>query len=214
MWKSRFLFFFSIMSFFACTKSNEVHFYGRISVDCNNQGVPNVSITIQRVFDTGMHDYSTVGYAITDMNGNYSVIEDVKQEGGFMYYAISVHNAPGSIPKIDAEVTSGNNSGNVEINYQSFEKKHFSFHVKNTNSFNGADHFNFLSINRYPDLSRYDTLFRNLHGSNVDTVINSTLFYQVTNCIYSFTKNNQTTSIDTAISHPGCSDTLKLDIFY
>ena len=209
----------SILFSLSCAKSNEdqgneVHFYGRITLDCNSIGIPNVSVSIHRYYDTGQHQAETVAFGVTDNNGYFSVKEDVMQSGSFERYEMHANAVETALyPEIYGSVISHSNSEEIEFNLQVQSFKLYEFHVKNINPVNNFDKLNYLLVCWNQNLSN-DTVIKNLNGTNVDTVIYVNYFYSITNGIFSYTKNNQSFSIDTAIAHSGCNDTLKLNVFY
>ncbi len=202
--------------FVSCTKTiDDVHFHGKITLDCNNQlPAKNVTVTIYRYFDRGLHDAVLIGKTTTDNNGNYFMITDVEQKGKFEYYGLNVF-APGTIiyPEYFCYAQTNVNSTNIEMNCQAKPLKVFGFHIKNASPFNTFDVFNSLIIFRESTFY-VDTVLHNIFGTNVDTTLylsrQSPLKFK-----YSFTKNSILTSTpDTTISNWGCLDTLIVNLRY
>jgi hypothetical protein len=198
--------------FVSCTKTkNNVHFNGKITIDCNNhQPVANATITIERYYDTGTQDASNVGTTLTDNDGYYSLVTDVKQKGGFEHYRIIIDAAD-----FTGTETSNNNSDNVEINYEHEPQKTYKFHLKNTSPFNSSDilhYFVILGSGNYQFIT--DTIVTKLIGTSVDTIILIKKNYQISYS-FSFTKNNTlTTNPTVTISNASCSDTTQINTFY
>jgi hypothetical protein len=202
--------------FASCTKTKEdVHFHGRITLDCNNNlPVKNASVDIFRYYDTGMEEVQFIGTALTDDSGYYSLIADVKQKGVFMYYGIYILSKDSLYPISGGNTESNDNSTNVEINFQSDREKTYGFHIKNTVPFDNNDVFDSLLISRSDSPGSFHNYFGNLIGSNVDTTFYT---HSTTQIVYKylFKKNNITmTSSETTISNLNCLDTLNINIFY
>lgn len=209
----------------SCTKTtHDVHFHGRITLDCNNQiPVKNCNVYIMREYDTGTHHSQTIGSTLTDNDGYYSMITNVKQKGSFMHYVYSFSSGDGnpasSSPQFNGFAESSDNDKDIEVNLNAERNKAYKFHIKNVSPVNSGDVFNSLIVshlnaNNYPlfDL----TNISNLIGTNVDTTIFQ--FYTNQDLIhykYSYTKNGVITSVPpVALSVPNCLDTVNVDIFY
>lgn len=202
--------------FSSCTKTKDgVHFHGRITLDCNNsQPASNVTVFIKRFFDRGVQDANDVGTTVTDNDGYYSLIADVKQEGNFEHYELSGGSAKtSSLPAFNFVAQSYDNSDNVEINCEAQTTKTGSFHIKNTTPYSSSDILNSLIIYWNNGINS-DTIVKSLVGTNVDTTVFSIYESQIT-YRYSFTKNNVLTQVpDTTILDPNCLDSLSINVFY
>jgi hypothetical protein len=187
----------------SCTKTETRHFHGRVYY-CDNTPKANTSITIYREFDTGMEYAEAVGGCITDANGYYSFIAEVKLKGSLKYYKIDIGHF-GCINNHEQQ--------DIEINCELSFKKNYLFHIKNIQPFNNNDTFDSLLIIPGSDTSFFQFVCGNLNGQNIDTIINIS-----TNNLWriktSFTKNGiRTANIDT-LDIPNCKDTLITNIFY
>lgn len=199
----------------SCTKSSEIHFHGRISVECNNAPVSNAAITIHRYYDDAQHQGQTVGFVNTQSDGTYSLITDVEQKCSFMNYGLTIHaDATANYQEINAHFYSDDEYGDdIITNYIAKFEKDFFFHIKNSNPISSNDNLNYLFVDRGNNYSANDTLVVNLTGISIDTTIQMSYFI-LENIYYSFTKNGLTTLDSQEIHHSDCSDTLNLDILY
>lgn len=194
--------------FVSCTKTREVHFKGRVTMECNNQPVKGVGISFHRYYDDGMMQGETIGYTNTDNDGYYSYITDVGQydDVGITIAALANSEHP--------EIYFHSYSINPHFDYQARFRKIFFFHIKNSNPNSNSDLFNFLIVNAsYDDIVKYDTLISNLIGTSVDTLINMQ-YFNFSGISYSFTKNGTLQNIDSLFSHSGCFDTLLVNVYY
>ncbi len=209
----------------SCTKTAQgVHFHGRITLDCNNQiPVKNVMLSITRVYDTGVHQYDAVGNIVTDNNGYYSLITDVKQPGGFMYYVFNFNtnnvSSATSSPEFYGGARSYDNDKDIEVNVFAERSKAYKFHIKNVSPVNSGDILNSLIVSHlnYNNQPLVDfTNISNLAGTNVDTIIYQFYSnYSANSYKYSYIKNGILTSVpyDT-LAVPNCLDTATVNVFY
>lgn len=206
----------------SCTKTTQgVHFHGRITFGCNNQiPIKNCMVGIGREYDTGTHQWQSIGSAVTDNNGYYSLITNVKQNGSFMSYDYGFGNpgAPGtyysSSPQFWGGGESNDNDKDIEVNISAAGTKAYKFHIKNVSPVNSGDNLNSLIISNssFYELSNIS----NLIGANVDTTFYQFYFIQDNiNYKYSYTKNGVLTSVPSVtITAPICLDTVSVNIFY
>lgn len=210
----------------SCTKTtHDVHFHGRITLDCNNQiAIKNCNVYISREYDTGTHHSQSVGTTLTDNDGYYSMITNVKQKGSFMHYVYSFSssvdgNPASSFPQFNGFAESSDNDKDIEVNLNAERSKAYKFHIKNVSPVNSGDIFNSLIVSHlnYYNYPLFDlTNIANLLGINVDTTIYQFYLNQpLINYKYSYTKNGVLTSVTpVALAVPNCLDTVSVNIFY
>ena len=191
-----------------------IHFHGKITYNCNQEPLRNTYLAIYREFDTGTLNADFVTGCLTDENGFYSKMSEVKLRGSLVHYDIIVK---GNSPFLGSQgfCTSGKVSDDIEINCELKPRKAYSFHIKNVSPFNNLDLFNTLTIS-YPESSFHpDVIISNLLGMNTDTIVfinrySSPLYYSV-----AYTKNGlYTETLLDSINSPACLDTMQVDIFY
>lgn len=220
-----YLFIYVIFINTSCTKTtHDVRFHGRITLDCNNQiPIKNCKIYISREYDTGTHHSQSIGNTVTDNDGYYDLIADVKQKGSFLHYDYGFGVGDGKPAstyfQFGGSAQSYDNDKDIEMNCKAYSNKAYKFHIKNVSPFNSADVFNSLIVSHlnYYNYPLFElTNISNLTGINVDTTIYQFYFNQPKiDYKYSFTKNGVFTTIppDT-LSIPNCLDTITVNIFY
>jgi len=215
------LFFYTLLVaelFSSCTKKeHNVHFHGRITLNCNNQmPISNQEVEIYRVYYYAKSNL--VGITRTDANGYYSLISDVDQPGEFVQYVMNTDVSPKHISPerhFSGQTIYQSEFNDVEMNCQVECGKAIGFHIKNISPFNEADNFNFLILDFVLGESRKDTTISNLTGINVDTVIYRFLNVYCNTYRFTFTKNgNSTISSHDTFPLPNCLDTSLVEILY
>ena len=199
-------------------RTTQVHFHGRAVLAFNNQiPVKNSIVNIYRNYDTGQDQTERVAETVTNNDGFYEVIADVRQKGDFTGYQADFF--PGAGDGISAAGVGSvyNNSTDVQINAQLDNYKAYKFHIKNVSPYNSADVLNSFSVARlnfynYPVAEL--THISNLTG-NVDTVIYKFYNDSKMNYAYSYTKNSiQTSFPGDTLATPGGLDTMLVNVFY
>ncbi|MCK5856829.1 MAG: hypothetical protein KAG64_05025 [Bacteroidales bacterium] len=207
-----FLLLFFIVFSYSCKKNNEVHFYGKIALDCQNQiPIKNCTVEIDRIYDTGRSRVENIGSVVTDNNGKYSLVTSVSQRGSLQFYRCRI---------VSSQYTGGasesyENGDEIEMNITLPKACTYKFHIKNTAPSNSGDVFEDLQVSDEYG-KNMKIIASNLGGANVDT--NVYQFYddpgwKVFKYAYSINGYPMMVDLDT-LPATNCSDTVTVDVFY
>jgi len=207
------IFIVSIFIISCGKKTRNVHFYGKAWVECDGSPVRYEEVKITVFFDGGMSSSSEVATALTNENGEYSVVSDVEYAGIFEHYEIVLTNkkyASGH-PSI-----SGNseNSHDVNCDFPSFEFSKAHIHIRNTQPIDSNDYFDRFYYSSDSNNFFYSYQALELQGTGVDTtiirdVVPGRLYYK-----YSYSKNGIYSVSPVSFFDVECRKDVYVDIYY
>jgi hypothetical protein len=193
-------------------KIKNVHFYGRAYLECDGSPIVNEEVRIDVMFDAGVSASNLVATTITDGNGNYSVMTNVRYDGSFENYSIRLTNQS-YYPR--ASQISGNSeeSHKVGCDLPCGKYNKANFHFKNTQPpIDAGDVLYNLYISY--DSSTYSQHYLNLQGAAIDTIIPLNFSVGKIYYKYDFKKNGIEDFSPVSYFDVECNADANIDVFY